>query len=73
MSVTEKRTEINLENHIETEQGHKQNIFEELKEKEKDYIIECLKKNGGNIAKTAKEMDMSRQKLYYKLKKYNLK
>ncbi|MEG1940781.1 MAG: sigma 54-interacting transcriptional regulator [Eubacterium sp.] len=73
VSVTEKRTEINLENHIVTEQGHKQNIFEELKEKEKDYIIECLKKNGGNIAKTAKEMDMSRQKLYYKLKKYNLK
>ena len=50
-----------------------QNIFEELKEKEKEFIIESLTKNGGNIAKTAKQMGMSRQKLYYKLKKYNLK
>lgn len=50
-----------------------QSIFEELKEREKDFIVEGLTKNGGNIAKTAKQMGMSRQKLYYKIKKYNLK
>ncbi|MEG0377430.1 MAG: sigma 54-interacting transcriptional regulator, partial [Eubacterium sp.] len=51
----------------------RQDIFKDLKEKEKDLIIEALKINNGNIAKTAQQMGMSRQKLYYKLKKYHLK
>lgn len=49
------------------------NIFDELKEKERETIIECLKKHNGNISKTASYLGMSRQKLYYRLKKYRLK
>lgn len=69
-NITENATE---EKKQEDETVRHDNIFDELKEKEREYIINGLRKNNGNIAKTAKQMGMSRQKLYYKLKKYHLK
>ena len=40
---------------------------------EKGFLEEVLKKTEGNITKAAKECGISRQNLYYKLKKYGIK
>ncbi|MFZ5647884.1 MAG: sigma-54 interaction domain-containing protein [Bacillota bacterium] len=40
---------------------------------EKQLIIETLRETGGNIAQAAKKMEIKRQALQYKLKKYNIK
>ncbi|MFE4706973.1 sigma 54-interacting transcriptional regulator [Peribacillus simplex] len=49
------------------------NILGEIKREEKENIIIALKRNNGNVAKAAEDLGMSRQRLHYRLKKYNLK
>ncbi|MEJ9232566.1 sigma 54-interacting transcriptional regulator [Peribacillus butanolivorans] len=49
------------------------NILGEIKKEEKENIIVALKRNNGNVAKAAEDLGMSRQRLHYRLKKYNLK
>ncbi|MDR7001228.1 sigma 54-interacting transcriptional regulator [Neobacillus niacini] len=49
------------------------NILGEIKREEKENIIDALKRNNGNVAKAAEDLGMSRQRLHYRLKKYNLK
>ncbi|MFQ6084204.1 MAG: sigma-54-dependent transcriptional regulator [Candidatus Aminicenantia bacterium] len=44
-----------------------------LKEIEKQYISDVLKKNNWNISKSAKVLGIERMTLYNKIKKYNLK
>jgi arginine utilization regulatory protein len=39
---------------------------------EKDILTQALKRNNGNINQTAKELDLSRQCLYYKLKRLDI-
>lgn len=39
---------------------------------EKDILTQALKANNGNINKTAKELNLSRQNLYYKLKRLDI-
>lgn len=72
----EKKTKEELENKTEKDnkilENH-QGIFEALKTEEKMVILETLKHTQGNIAKAAEKLGMSRQKLYYKLKKYKIK
>ncbi len=48
------------------------NIIEQLKQQEKEEIIFALKKSKGNIARAAEELGLSRQRLHYRLKKYDL-
>ncbi len=48
------------------------NIIEQLRQQEKEEIIFALKKSKGNIARAAEELGLSRQRLHYRLKKYNL-
>ncbi|SHJ78060.1 arginine utilization regulatory protein [Dethiosulfatibacter aminovorans DSM 17477] len=48
-------------------------IFEKIKRDEKRTIINALSRNSGNITKAASELGMSRQKLQYRLKKYNIR
>ncbi len=40
---------------------------------EKKKIVVCLNKNGGNVSQTAKEMGISRNTLYRKMKAYQIK
>lgn len=47
-------------------------LLGKIKEAEKEQIIKALKQNGGNVAKAARELGMSRQKLYYRIKIYEL-
>lgn len=47
--------------------------FEQIREQEKNRIIEALFLNNGNITKTAKYLDMPRQSLVYRIKKYEIK
>lgn len=47
-------------------------LIERIRENEKQEIIEAIKRNNGNIAKVSRELGMSRQKLYYRIKKYNI-
>lgn len=49
------------------------NIFDKIKHDELKRIIKALESNNGNITKAASDLDMSRQKLQYKLKKFNIK
>ena len=39
---------------------------------EKDLLTQALKRNTGNINQTAKELNLSRQCLYYKLKRLDI-
>lgn len=41
--------------------------------REKEFIRQALEENRGNISMTARQMGISRQLLYYKIKKYNLR
>lgn len=43
-----------------------------LEESEKQRVIEALKNNHGNLSKTAKELNIIRQTLYRKIKKYSI-
>ena len=47
-------------------------LIERIRENEKQEIIEAIKRSNGNIAKVSRELGMSRQKLYYRIKKYNI-
>ncbi|WP_236860129.1 sigma-54 interaction domain-containing protein [Candidatus Formimonas warabiya] len=51
----------------------KDSIFNEIEDSEINRIKIALKKNNGNIARTATQLGMSRQSLQYRIKKYNLK
>ncbi|MCF8010565.1 MAG: sigma 54-interacting transcriptional regulator [Clostridiales bacterium] len=67
---------INNENdNITTYNIDKKNnsILDEIKQQEKEKIVIALKRNYGNAAKAAADLGMSRQRLHYRLKKYNLK
>lgn len=48
-------------------------IFEEIQKQEKEKILLALRKTGGNISRAAAALGMSRQRLYYRLKKYNFR
>lgn len=48
-------------------------IIEQLRQQEKEEIIFALKKLKGNISRAAEELGLSRQRLHYRLKKYNLR
>lgn len=64
------------EPHLERAAKHLQetpaNIFTSIKEQEKEKIIQMLYKCGGNVSKSARELDISRQSLIYKMKKYGI-
>lgn len=52
---------------------HADTLFNQIEDSEKNRIKIALKKNNGNIARTAAELGISRQNLQYRIKKYNLK
>ena len=51
----------------------KKTIFSEIEDSEKNRLKAALKKQNGNIARTAVDLGLSRQNLQYRIKKYNLK
>jgi arginine utilization regulatory protein len=51
----------------------KTNVFESIKQRERENIINVLFKNNGNITKSAEDLSISRRALYYRMKKYNIK
>lgn len=48
-------------------------VFTEIREQECKKIIDTLKQQSGNISNTAKELGISRQVLYYRMKKLGIK
>lgn len=60
-------------NNVNRTNQNNTNLFDEIKNKEKNTIINSLKENNGNITKTAEILGMSRQSLQYRIKKYKLK
>ncbi len=65
-------TEISLHN-TGWEDKNCTNIIEQIQQQEKKEIITALKESRGNIAQAAASLGLSRQKLHYRLKKYNLR
>jgi len=61
---------VNINNEFENDSI---NLFEKLRLDEYNQIIKCLNETNGNIAKAANIMGTSRQKLHYRIKKYNIK
>ena len=51
---------------------HKHPVTENNQETEKIRLVEALSHTGGNISRTAKALGISRQLLYYRMKKYNI-
>jgi len=51
---------------------HKTNLIKTKSEHEENIVIKALLENRGNITKTAKALGISRQLLYYKIKKFNI-
>ncbi len=52
--------------------GNNTNLIEKKSEHEKNIIKASLLENTGNITKTARSLGISRQLLYYKIKKFNI-
>ncbi|TGE31716.1 sigma 54-interacting transcriptional regulator [Desulfosporosinus sp. Sb-LF] len=48
-------------------------VFTEIKEQECARLINALKRHGGNITKAANELSISRQVLYYRIRKMGIK
>lgn len=48
------------------------NVFEAIRDSEKEKIINMLYACSGNVSKTARELKMNRQSLIYKMKKYGI-
>jgi len=51
---------------------HKTNLFRTKSEHEENIVTNALLENRGNITRTAKALGISRQLLYYKIKKYKI-
>ena len=49
------------------------NVFSTIRENEKKKIIDALLLNNGNVSRTARYLNMNRQTLVYRMKKYNIK
>lgn len=65
---------FNLENNLSnTVQTPSKNFFKEIENQKKEEFIAALTRSKGNVAKAAKELNMSRQLLHYHLKKHGLK
>ena len=56
-------------NNIPNDRG----VFIQIRDKEKQLIIDTLMANNGNITKTASELNMPRHSLVYRIKKYELR
>jgi len=54
------------------EADHGQTLEEQMNHFEKNLIEKQLKQNNGNVSKTAKELNIKRQSLQYRMKKYEL-
>ena len=48
-------------------------LSEEIRQREKEDIIETLKQTKGNVSQAARLLGMRRQSLQYRMKKYNIK
>ena len=48
-------------------------MFEKIRNKEKQNIMDALMKTNGNISKAAQILNLSRRKIQYRIKKYGLK
>ncbi len=47
--------------------------YQEFKDfMEKEYLVKKLRENGGNVSRTARQLDMQRSNLYKKLEKYGI-
>lgn len=58
---------------LNNEKIKQEEVFAEIKEQERARLIKALKQHGGNITKAAKELNISRQVLYYRLHKLGIK
>ncbi|MFP3488731.1 helix-turn-helix domain-containing protein, partial [Staphylococcus sp. SIMBA_130] len=47
-------------------------LKEQMEKAEKNYIQQVLKENKNNISKTAQVLDLSRQSLQYRLRKFDI-
>ena len=54
-------------------ESHKANLIKTTSEHEESIVTKALVDNRGNITKTARSLGISRQLLYYKIKKYKIK
>lgn len=56
----------------EETEGEAADIFTDIQENEKNQIIQALLANNGNVTQTAKMLNMHRNSLIYRMKKYNI-
>lgn len=49
-----------------------ENLFSTIENREKAAITQALLDNNGNIAKAARQLNMNRQNLVYRMKKYHI-
>ncbi|SKC39694.1 Transcriptional regulator containing GAF, AAA-type ATPase, and DNA binding domains [Maledivibacter halophilus] len=57
----------------ESEDDDNVSLKDEINRMEKNRIILTLEQTNGNISKAAKKLNMSRQSLHYRMKKYKIK
>lgn len=50
-----------------------ENLYSAIRENEKNQIMQALIDCNGNVSKTARTLNMNRQSLVYRMKKYNIK
>jgi arginine utilization regulatory protein len=59
-------------NYVQLEHATQTRLKNRIGDYEKNLIVEILRETGGNIAQAAKKMEIKRQALQHKLKKYNI-
>lgn len=65
-ALPEEIKDLQGESRTDTLRAHKQAF-------EKEYIVKIMKKHGGNVARAAEEMQISKKNLYKKLNEYHIK
>lgn len=72
VSLLEKKEEDILPVKEVIEPVNEVNLLDSIRDEEKNEIIQALRQSKGNISKAAKTLNMSRQSLSYRMKKYHL-
>lgn len=72
-NINIKKKDNDETSHINYNAEYSTSLDDIIEKIEKELIIKALKKSGGNISKAANILKITRQRLHYKLDKYNIK
>lgn len=67
-----KRKKVSEETHTSVVEKTSGSVMADIRQKERDVIVEALHQSCGNVSKAARALGLSRQTLVYRMKKYKI-